>query len=221
MVQLRARGERDLEATVEQEPVEVIGSDPPTHAVGRLEDHALDAPEAERPSAREPGEARPDDADVDVLAHEPGRAVRRRILVRGLGDRTTGQELYEPDEDQCDDREEQQRADPRRVPEDEGHDREPGDAQLEPVAVAAHEVLEGVRTVAGIAGLAPGAGDAGRGQRSRLHRRLRRADEGGDEGDDGADHPERDEAVAEVADQDVVHRRRRDRDTFGPVAASR
>src|SRR6476659_2893397 len=102
MMQLGVPGERDLEAAVEEEPVDVIGAHAPADAVGGFEHRALDAAEVQRPGARQPGEPGTDDADLDLPGH---RGLRRRRrsggsgFVDGFRSRATREELYEPDED--------------------------------------------------------------------------------------------------------------------------
>ena len=59
----------ELEAAVEQQPVDPVGAHASADLVGGLEHDHVDAVDGQLPCRREAGQARPDDDDV-VLGHD-------------------------------------------------------------------------------------------------------------------------------------------------------
>jgi hypothetical protein len=67
----------ELEAAVAPEAVDDVGTHPPAHGVGTLEQRHGDARGGQAPGARQPGEARADDDDLACLDH--GRRVAAAV----------------------------------------------------------------------------------------------------------------------------------------------
>src|SRR3954447_17855639 len=74
------RGQQDLEAPIEREPVNVVRADSAAHAVGCLEHLAAGACSGQVLRTRETGAAGSDDHDIGTLLHRSSLLTNRCFL---------------------------------------------------------------------------------------------------------------------------------------------
>ena len=79
LVDLRVRGQKDLEAAIELEPVHDVGAHPSADTVGSLEEEALDPAGDQVPRTDQPGQTGTDDDDLShscAVPPAPSRCAR-------------------------------------------------------------------------------------------------------------------------------------------------